>query len=318
MNKIYKDILTSKEIILYGASSSGSRCINNLLFMGVNKSKISFYDSNPEKQGKKFLGVNVLTEESFLNKPKDILILISSCIKHEISLFLKNENFTNYHYVHGLVYSNRFYEKFDAKFLDCMNKISTISNMEYDELYTLYSSCLACKEIKGDIAEVGVYKGGSAFLMASVEQGKNLYLFDTFEGLPSEENIDIKGKKIDIQPDSGWLDDTSDKTTLDFVLKSGIDKDKVHIRKGWFPKTAEGLEDNKFSIVNLDSDLYQTTYDSLEYFFPRLSPGGRIISHDYNCLGCPGVKQAYKDYFGKLDMSHLLIEVAESQVVVIK
>lgn len=314
----YKNIFNAEEIILYGASSSGARCLNNLLFMNVESKKIKFYDSNPDKQGKLFLGIEVLEESIFLSKPKDTMIIISSCIKYEISKFLAQHQFSNFHYIHGLVYSNRLYEKFDSKFLECLNGISSISNMEYDELYTLYNSCIACKNIKGDIAEVGVYKGGSAFLMASVEKNKNFYLFDTFEGLPSEKNKDINGIDISIQPDSGWLDDTSAETTLDFVLQSGIDKKNLYIRKGWFPETAKGLENNLFSLVNLDSDLYQTTYDCLEFFYPRLSVGGRIISHDYNCLGCPGVKQAYQDYFGNLDLKHLLIELAESQVMVIK
>jgi O-methyltransferase len=314
----YRNILNAKEIILYGASSSGSRALNNLLFMKVNPSVIRFYDSNPEKQGRNFLGMPVLSESEFLSRSRDVLIIISSCIKHEISDFLSEQKFTNFFYEHGLVYSDRLYEKFDSAFVEHLKGVACISNMDYDELYTLYNSCKACKNIQGDIAEVGVYKGGSAYLMTCVEKDKDIYLFDTFEGLPPENNTDINGGEIEIQPSSGWLDDTSADSTLDFVLRSGINKSRVHIKKGWFPATAEGLENKVFSLVNLDSDLYQTTYDCIEFFYPRLATGGRLISHDYNCLGCPGVKQAYKDYFGKLNLEHLLIELAESQVMVIK
>jgi O-methyltransferase len=54
------------------------------------------------------------------------------------------------------------------------------------------------------------------------------------------------------------------------------------VREGIFPETATGLEDETFAFVHLDADLYQSTLDGLNFFYPRLSPGGCIIVHDYN------------------------------------
>lgn len=152
----YRNILNAEEIILYDESSSGARALKSWLFMKVNPSVIKFYDSSPEKQARKFSGIPVLSKSEFLSRSRDVLIIISSCIKREISDFLSEQNCTNFFYEHGLVYSNRLYGKFDSAFLEHLQEVASISKLNYDEHYTLYSSCYACKNIQGDIGEVGV------------------------------------------------------------------------------------------------------------------------------------------------------------------
>jgi hypothetical protein len=70
---------------------------------------------------------------------------------------------------------------------------------------------------------------------------------------------------------------------------------KIHIHEGLFPATAEPIRDEKFAFVHLDVDIYQSTLDGLEFFYPRLSPGGLLLSHDYQ----PGstVAAAFDHYF---------------------
>src|SRR5665811_557353 len=53
-----------------------------------------------------------------------------------------------------------------------------------DEAYQVLSCARATSKVPGDIAEVGVYRGGSARLICEVQGARGLYLFDTFEGLP--------------------------------------------------------------------------------------------------------------------------------------
>ena len=72
----------------------------------------------------------------------------------------------------------------------------------------------------------------------------------------------------------------------------------------------------EFCFVHLDTDLYQSTLDSLEFFWPRMVKGGRIISHDYNALEVIGVKQAFQEFFKGSPES--IIEIADTQVMVIK
>jgi hypothetical protein len=74
------------------------------------------------------------------------------------------------------------------------------------------------------------------------------------------------------------------------------------------------VKDKVFSLVNLDVDCYESTKKSLEFFYPRMSRGGIIISHDY--ITAPGVKKAFDDFFeGKTEP---VLETAGSQCLVVK
>jgi len=53
-----------------------------------------------------------------------------------------------------------------------------------NEAYQIASVLQSVKKVPGDIAEVGVYKGGTAELICKAKEGRALHLFDTFEGLP--------------------------------------------------------------------------------------------------------------------------------------
>ncbi len=132
------------------------------------------------------------------------------------------------------------------------------------------------KNVKGDMAEVGVFKGETAKLMHHMMPDRHLYLFDSFSGLPKQvikEDCDGTVRPHTVNFES---------TTKEQVEKYIEGNHMVDIREGIFPETAKGLEEHVFSLVHLDADLYQSTLDGLKFFYPRLSPGGIIIVHDYN------------------------------------
>lgn len=152
-------------------------------------------------------------------------------------------------------------------------------------------------EIKGAVAEVGVYKGQTSYALNWLFPQKKLYMFDTFEGFDEgQSSQDIAAgfseKYIDFS-------DTSEED----VLKRMAHKDNCIVKKGFFPKTADGIKD-MFCMVSIDVDLYQPIYDSLAFFMPKMNEGGYIIIHDYNNMGYKGVKQAVKDYEEKIGRLH--------------
>ncbi|WP_208873060.1 TylF/MycF/NovP-related O-methyltransferase [Fretibacterium fastidiosum] len=67
------------------------------------------------------------------------------------------------------------------------------------------------------------------------------------------------------------------------------------VKKGWFPETADGI-DESFCFASLDVDLYQPTLAGLRFFYPRLSPGGYLMIHDFNNREYPGVRQAVREF----------------------
>lgn len=150
-------------------------------------------------------------------------------------------------------------------------------------LRTLFLAASFARYVPGDFAEVGVYKGRSAVLLARTAPEKMLHLFDTFTGMPSVV-VEIDGVK------AGDFADTS----LEDVKKR-LPEVNVMYHVGIFPGTAAGLEGKKFSFVHYDGDLYGPCVDFIKFFWPRMSPCGIMVFDDYNWPECLGVKKAIEE-----------------------
>ena len=92
------------------------------------------------------------------------------------------------------------------------------------------------------------------------------------------------------------------------------DQPNVHFHQGMFSGTANPCADSRFSLVHLDVDLYEGTRECLEFFYPRLLPGGVIISHDYSYLA--GVRAAFDEFLAT--RPERPIELPSSQVMIVK
>ena len=146
------------------------------------------------------------------------------------------------------------------------------------------------QRVEGSLAELGVYKGDTARELNILFPERKLYLFDTFDGF-AEKDVE---KETRSGFSKAWKSDFSD-TNERLVLERLPAAQNVVIKKGYFPDTADGLEDT-FALVSLDADLYAPTLSGLEYFYPRLNAGGMILLHDYGNSRFAGVRQAVEDY----------------------
>ena len=175
------------------------------------------------------------------------------------------------------------------------------------EAFMIYSIVKTQTFLEGDLAEVGVYQGGSAKLICEVKKDKKLYLFDTFTGLPEvSENDTHFGEKH-------WYDNEFSNTSVESIKKLLNKYDDVHIIKGIFPESGKEIIDKKFCFVHLDVDLYRSTIDSLRFFFPKMVGGGIILIHDYHS---DGIQKAFKEF--KAENQIHLIELTGSQAMIIK
>ena len=87
----------------------------------------------------------------------------------------------------------------------------------------------------------------------------------------------------------------------------------VDIIKGIFPESGKGIVDRKFCFVHLDVDLYNSTIDSLKFFFPKMISGGIILIHDYHS---DGIQKAFREF--KTENLIHVIELTGSQAMIIK
>jgi len=171
------------------------------------------------------------------------------------------------------------------------------------EAYQVFMVVERTQKVKGDIAEVGVYRGGSAKLICEAKKDKSLHLFDTFEGLPNVDEIDAPQFHVGEYPAS-----------LDGVKNFLSGYKNVYFYKGVFPATAEPIKNKNFSFVHLDADIYKSTLNCLKFFYPRMTRGGIIISHDY--ISSSGVRKAFDEFFQ--NKPEPIIEAAVSQCLVVK
>jgi len=161
--------------------------------------------------------------------------------------------------------------------------------------------------MEGDLAEVGVYQGGSAKLICEVKRDKDLYLFDTFTGLPEVSEDDTHfGEKH-------WYENEFSNTSEEAIKKLLSRYQNVHIMKGIFPESGKAIIEKKFCFVHLDVDLYKSTIESLRFFFPRMVKGGIIMVHDFHS---DGIQKAFKEFKNENEIR--LIELTGSQAMVIK
>lgn len=174
--------------------------------------------------------------------------------------------------------------------------------MENCEACTIYSAVKSTDKLSGDIAEVGVYRGGSAKVICQAKGDRNLHLFDTFEGLPHDSEADWFFSKGDYS------------ANYEDVRREFAKERNVHLYKGLFPDTAGPISDRTFSFVHLDVDLYSSTLACLNFFYDRMEKGGIMISHDYGYH--EGVKKAFTEFFK--DKPEVVVRLVGSQCIVTK
>jgi hypothetical protein len=164
--------------------------------------------------------------------------------------------------------------------------------------------------IDGDFAELGVWKGNSAALLAdfAAESGKRLFLFDTFSGFDRRNLVGIdQSKKMEFADTSiPYVQETVGHNTITTYLK------------GFFPEsiTAEVAE-RKFALAHIDCDLYEPMKAALEFFYPRMPKGGMLILHDYSSGVWAGAARAIND-FCKETGEHLSLWADKSGTAMIR
>jgi len=173
------------------------------------------------------------------------------------------------------------------------------------------------QNLKGDICEFGVARGGCSLAMALTDKlinkqlNRNFFLFDSFAGLPApnkEKDFDEKGSigKAIFPLREGSLDSKLEEVEYLFYKKYNFTKNQIIFIKGFFEDTAENFRDNvgEISILRLDGDWYNSVFIPLEFYYEKVVKHGVIIIDDYRT--CVGAKKAVQDFEKKINHKFLL------------
>lgn len=186
---------------------------------------------------------------------------------------------------------NEFHNLF--KSFTSHNKVNNAGDVTRLWSLILNTKQILSENVPGDFAELGVWRGNTASVLAHYAAGANrkVYLFDTFEGFDIR---DLEG--VDKNKQMAFAD-TSLAMTKEVI---GIHSDICRFVKGYFPSTVTNEHKNTtYSIVSLDCDLYEPMRAGLEFFYPRMPKGGVLFLHDYSSLFWDGAKKAIDEFCAK-------------------
>ncbi len=152
--------------------------------------------------------------------------------------------------------------------------------------------------VPGDILEAGVWRGGAVILMRAVLnayeiQGRKVFAADSFAGIPK--NVRVRNDPVDLWSDR-WV------ASLDEVRQNisrlGLLDDRIEFVVGFFSESLKNLAGERFALIRLDSDSYDSVEISLEYLYPLLSRGGIVIIDDWHLAGCKLAVETYRSRHG--------------------
>ncbi len=193
---------------------------------------------------------------------------------------------------------------YDQRFEILYQQIQTQTTTTKARCFILYELAKQVKTMIGEVAEVGVYKGGTAKILAKVIAEKPIHLFDTFVGMPEtkpEKDIHQKG-------------DFSD-TSLTVVKEFLKDFYNLFFYPGFFPATAKPIAVKEFCLVHIDVDIYQSILDSCQFFYSRLIKGGLMLFDDYGLKSCPGAKEAVDGFFQDKKESPIYLPTGQCLII---
>jgi hypothetical protein len=138
--------------------------------------------------------------------------------------------------------------------------------------------------------ETGVWRGGASIFTRAVLRAhdvtdRKVWVADSFEGLPAPdpENYPVDANALPWHEHNHVLGVSLEAVQANFASLQLLDEQVVFL-KGFFKDTLPHIEDQTWSVLRLDGDLYESTIQALDALYPDLSPGGWVIVDDYGSI----------------------------------
>ena len=209
---------------------------------------------------------------------------------------------------------------FDPAAIKVIDRVQPYTMTSPDRIFALVQAVryISGAGVPGSIVEAGVWRGGSAMaaaieLMAHGDRSRDLYLYDTYEGMsePTKEDVDFRGQDAGVQLASSkkstnsqiWAYSPVEEVRRN-LLSTGYPADMLHFIKGKVEDTIPGEAPDQIALLRLDTDWYESTKHEMEHLYPRLVSGGVLILDDYGHW--QGARQAVDEYMAAHNL-HLLL-----------
>jgi O-methyltransferase len=220
-----------------------------------------------------------------------------------------------------------FPRDFDPKAIDIIKHASLFTDTGDARLFSLIEAVryIEAAGIPGEIVECGVFRGGSMVAAAlTLTTQRELYLFDTYEGMPKPTDRDIDSKGIPAiyqhlrtktPTGSNWCYASLEDVQRNMQTTS-YPIERVHFLKGLVQQTIPGNAPEQIALLRLDTDWYDSTKHELVNLYPRLVKGGVLILDDYGKW--KGSRDAVDEYFREIGIKPLLARIDDSGRMMVK
>jgi hypothetical protein len=185
------------------------------------------------------------------------------------------------------------------------------NHRSFDRKYALREFARLAATLPGEMAECGVYRGATAYLLAEAcrAAGRSgaVHLFDSFAGISTPGEHD----------GSFWQ--LGDMAASIEVVRAGLGElvEWVTFHSGWIPERFPDVADRRFALVHIDLDLYQPTRDAVAFFYARLIDRGILVCDDYGFETCPGARRAMDEFFADKPLERI-VHLPTGQGVVLR
>jgi O-methyltransferase len=145
-------------------------------------------------------------------------------------------------------------------------------------------------EIEGDLIEAGVWRGGACIYMKAIlaaynDRRRKVFVADSFQGLPPPDALHYPADAGDKHHTYPQLKVSKQEVERNF-RRYGLLDERVVFLEGWFKDTLAAAPIQRLSVLRLDGDMYESTIQSLDALYHKVSPGGAIIIDDYFLAKC--------------------------------
>ncbi|WP_250006212.1 TylF/MycF/NovP-related O-methyltransferase [Actinoplanes sp. M2I2] len=197
-----------------------------------------------------------------------------------------------------------------------------------EKRYALYLATRYVVEhdIPGAIVECGVWRGGSMHVVARTllaigDTSRELYLFDTFEGMtePGDKDLTYGGRPVaellSAQPRTAriWAVAGLEDVREGFAAIP-YPSERIHFVQGPVESTLPAQAPDRIAILRLDTDWYESTRHELESLYERLAPGGVLIIDDYGTF--KGAREAVDEFVRRTGARLLLVPLGPGRIAV--
>jgi len=164
------------------------------------------------------------------------------------------------------------------------NKITMVRPDEFKTIFKHYSKI---SEVKGDIVECGVWRGGFSIFLSYVFQDKNIWVCDSFQGFQPLETAKHQYNKERHTPQYthnavGPLGISLEEVQSHFKTYGLENENRIKFLKGFVKDTLPTSGIEQIALLRIDVDAYSATLETLEELYDKVQPGGYIIFDDSN------------------------------------